>query len=195
MTLGENKKIALGLIEEYSNINAKLTDDEDISTRLNLVYAPNYQELAQKKKILKTKVLKEISDEDVEEGYTEYTLPSNMYQMKNIIALDENNNKVNADYYQIGKRKIYINNESNYQYILEYYAYPTVIEEETDDDFVLELDQDVLMILPYAVASDILKTDPSADYTAFLQEYQRKLNELNISLSTPKVVIKQNYRL
>ena len=195
MTLGENKKIALGLIEEYSNINAKLTDDEDISTRLNLVYAPNYQELAQKKKILKTKVLKEISDEDVEEGYTEYTLPSNMYQMKNIIALDENNNKVNADYYQIGKKKIYINNKSNYQYVLEYYAYPTVIDEETDDDFVLELDQDVLMILPYAVASDILKTDPSADYTAFLQEYQRKLNELNISLSTPKVVIKQNYRL
>lgn len=195
MTLGENKKIALGLIEEYSNINAKLTDDEDISTRLNLVYAPNYQELAQKKKILKTKVLKEISDEDVEEGYTEYTLPSNMYQMKNIIALDENNNKVNADYYQIGKKKIYINNKSNYQYVLEYYAYPTVIDEETDDDFVLELDQDVLMVLPYAVASDILKTDPSADYTAFLQEYQRKLNELNISLSTPKVVIKQNYRL
>ncbi len=195
MTLGENKKITLGLIEEYSKANPKLTEDEDISTRLNFVYATNYQELSEKKRILKTKVLKEISDEAVESGYTEYTLPSSMYQMKNIIALDENNNKVNTDYYTVGKRKIYINNDSNYQYILEYYAYPTVIEEDTDDDFVLELDQDVLMILPYMVASDILKTDPSADYTAFEVEYRRKLEQLNTSLSTPRATIKQNYIL
>ena len=195
MTLGDNKKITLGLIEEYSKANPKLTEDEDISTRLNFVYATNYQELSEKKRILKTKVLKEISDEAVESGYTEYTLPSSMYQMKNIIALDENNNKVNTDYYTVGKRKIYINNDSNYQYILEYYAYPTVIEEDTDDDFVLELDQDVLMILPYMVASDILKTDPSADYTAFEVEYRRKLEQLNTSLSTPRATIKQNYIL
>ena len=60
MTLEENKKITLALIEEYSPTNVLLTDDEDISKRLNLVYAPNYQELSQNKKIIKTKVLKEI---------------------------------------------------------------------------------------------------------------------------------------
>ena len=195
MTLGENKKITLGLIEEYSKSNPKLTDDDDISTRLNFVYATNYQDLSEKKRILKTKVLKEISNEAIEPGYTEYTLPSNMYQMKNVIALDENNKQANADYYTLGKKKIYINNESNYQYILEYYAYPTVIGEDTEDDFVLELDQDVLMILPYMVASDILKTDPSADYTAFETVYRRKMEQLNTSLSTPSVKIKQNYFL
>ena len=195
MTLGENKKIVLGLIEEYSDINSKMTDDEDIALRLNLVYSTSYQELSEKKKILKTKVLKEISDEVQEAGFTEYTLPSSMYQMKNVIALDENNNMVNADYYTVGKKKIFINNNSNYQYILEYYAYPTVITEETDDDFVLEIDQDAQMVLPYMVASDILKTDPSADYTAFLAEYRRKLQEMNTSLSAPKVRIKQNYFL
>ena len=109
MTLGENKKIVLGLIEEYSNTNPKMTDDEDIALRLNLVYSTSYQELSEKKKILKTKVLKEISDEVQESGFTEYTLPSSMYQMKNVIALDENNNIVNADYHTIGKKKIYIN--------------------------------------------------------------------------------------
>ena len=51
------------------------------------------------------------------------------------------------------------------------------------------------MILPYMVASDILKTDPSADYTAFLAEYRRKLEEMNTSISTPKVILRQNYRL
>lgn len=195
MTLGENKKITLGLIEEYSNANPKLTDDVDIQTRINLLYATNYQELSQKKKILKTKTLKEITDEKIEAGYTEYTLPSSMYQFKRVIALDENNKIVDADYYTVGKRKIYINNESNANYILEYYTYPSIIDEETKDDFTLELDQDVLFILPYAVANDILKTDPSADYTAFLADYKRKLENLNTSSSNPKVVIRPNYRL
>ncbi len=195
MTLGENKKVTLALIEEYSPTNRNLTDDEDIAIRLNFAYATNYQELSTLKKILKTKTLKEITDDTTGEGYTEYTLPSNMYQLKNIIALDENNNKVNADYYTVGKKKIFISNSSNYQYVLEYYAYPTLIDQDTDDDFVLELDQDVLMILPYAVASDILKTDPSADYTAFQADYRRLLENLDRSNQTPKVVVKQNYRL
>lgn len=195
MTLGENKKITLGLIEEYSNANPKLTDDVDIQNRINFLYATNYQELSQRKKILKTKTLKEVTDEKLESGYTEYTLPSSMYQFKRVIALDENNKTVDADYYTIGKRKIYINNESNANYILEYYAYPSIIDEETDDDFTLELDQDVLFILPYAVANDILKTDPSADYSAFLADYNRKLENLNTSISNSRVVIKRNYTL
>lgn len=195
MTLGENKKITLGLIEEYSNANPKLTDDVDIQNRINFLYATNYQELSQRKKILKTKTLKEVTDEKLEEGYTEYTLPSSMYQFKRVIALDEKNKTVDADYYTIGKKKIYINNESNANYILEYYAYPTIITDETDDDFTLELDQDALLILPYAVANDILKTDPSADYSAFLADYSRKLENLNTSISNSRVVIKRNYTL
>ena len=179
----------------YNTTNLLLTDDEDISTRLNFVYSTSYQELSEKKKIIKTKTLKEISDDEIEEGYTEYTLPGNMYQLKNVIALDDKNKKVNADYYTVGKKKIFINNESNYQYILEYYAYPTFITDETEDDFTLELDQDALMILPYMVAADILKTDPSADYTAFENECNRKLQEFSTSISTPKVIIRQNYRL
>ena len=55
MTLGENKKITLGLIEEYSKTNTALTDDEDIAMRLNFAYATNYQELSQDKKIIKTR--------------------------------------------------------------------------------------------------------------------------------------------
>lgn len=189
MTLGENKKIALALIEEYSSTNQYLTDDEDIQTRLNLVYEPAYQELSQIKKILKTKILKEITGE-TSIGYEEYSLPSNMFQLKRIIALDENNIEVEADYKKIGK-KIYINRDSDYKYILEYYMYPSIITEETQDDFVLEIDQDVQLILPYAVANDILKVDPSSDYTAFLSEYQRKLDQLDIKREVASIVVEE----
>ena len=189
MTLGENKKITLGLIEEYSKTNTDLTDDEDIAMRLNFAYATNYQELSQNKKIIKTRVLKEISGE-TSEGYTEYSLPNNMYQMKRILALDENNNIMETNYYLLGK-KIYISNQSDYRYILEYYQYPTVITEQTPNTFMLEIDQDVQMILPYAVANDILKVDPSADYSAFLAEYQRKKENLDTRTEIPSITIEE----
>ncbi len=189
MTLGENKKITLGLIEEYSKTNTDLTDDEDIAMRLNFAYATNYQELSQNKKIIKTRVLKEISGE-TSEGYTEYSLPNNMYQMKRILALDENNNIMETNYYLLGK-KIYISNQSDYRYILEYYQYPTVITEQTPNTFMLEIDQDVQMILPYAVANDILKVDPSADYSAFLAEYQRKKENLDTRTEIPSITVEE----
>lgn len=190
MTLDENKKITLALIEEYSPTNKILTDDEDIATRLNLVYAPNYQELSQNKKILKTKILKEITG-NTEEGFEELSLPSNMYQFKKIIALDENNVEVEAVYSRLGKNKILISKESDARYILEYYAYPTIITEETEGDFSLEIEQDVQLILPYAVANDILKVDPSSDYTAFLAEYKRKLESLDTRRDIPSITVEE----
>ena len=189
MTLEENKKITLALIEEYSPTNEYLTDDEDIATRLNLVYAPAYQELSQRKRILKTKVLREITGE-TGEGYEEMSLPSNMYQLAQVVALDSNNKEVQADYRTIGN-KIYISKEIDAKYILEYYMYPSVITTNTSDNFNLELEQDAQMLLPYLVANDILKVDPSSDYTAFSQEYQRKLELLDPRKTLSSAVIEE----
>lgn len=113
-----------------------------------------------------------------------------MYQLKRVIALNEKNIEVESDYNVIGK-KIYVSKESNAKYILEYYAYPSVITEETKDDFYLEIDQDVQLILPYAVANDILKVDPSSDYTAFLAEYKRKLEALDTRKAIPSIIAEE----
>lgn len=188
MTLGENKDIVLALMEEYAPNKLHNSDDDDIPVRLNLVYSTAYEEVAELKKILKTKVLKEITGE-TSEGYTKYSLPT-MYQLKRVIALDENNIEVEPDYKTVGKKDIYINNESDAQYIIEYYAYPTVITNETTDDFVLEVDQDAQMLLPYLVVNDLLKSDPSEDYTSFLQEYQRKREQFDSRREIPSIVAK-----
>lgn len=190
MTLEENKKICLGLIEEYSPTNKYLTDDEDIRNRLNLVYAPNYQDMSQKKKILKTKTYNITEDS---EGMSEYTLPADMYQFKRVIGLDDGNERKNTAYDIIGK-KIYIKNEIG-KYVLEYYAFPEVITESTAGDFELEIDQDVQMILPYAVANDILKVDPSADYTSFYTEYKKKIEELDTRIILPSIEIEEKYNI
>ena len=114
-----------------------------------------------------------------------------MYQFKKIIALDENNVEVEAIYNRLGKNKILISKESDAKYILEYYAYPTIITEETEGDFSLEIEQDVQLILPYAVANDILKVDPSSDYTAFLAEYKRKLESLDTRRDIPSITVEE----
>ena len=190
MTYGENKKITLALIEEYSpNMNDK-TEDEDIALRLPFLYNLAYKELAMTKKIVATKTYSEISDEQKQDRYTPYSLPSDLYQIKNIVTLDEDNKPINADYYTI-QNKIYINDNSNGKTVLEYYKYPQEINEETTDDFYLEIDEDVQGILPYKVADDILKTDPSADYTAFATEYQRKLQILDTRKNIPAVTLKE----
>lgn len=190
MTYGENKKITLALIEEYSpNMNEK-TEDEDIALRLPFLYNLAYKELAMTKKIVATKTYSEIPDEQKQDRYTPYNLPSDLYQIKNVVTLDEDNKPINADYYTI-QNKIYINDNSNGKTVLEYYKYPQEINEETTDDFYLEIDEDVQGILPYKVADDILKTDPSADYTAFATEYQRKLQILDTRKNIPAVTLKE----
>ena len=105
--------------------------------------------------------------------------------------LFDNNERKNIVYDVIGK-KIYIKNEIG-KYVLEYYAYPEVITESTSGDFELEIDQDVQLILPYAVANDILKIDPSADYTSFYNEYKRRLEELDTRIILPSIEIEEKY--
>lgn len=190
MTYGENKKITLALIEEYAPNLTELTEDEDIANRLPFLYNLAYKELAQTKKIIATKTYGEISDENKEDRYTSYSLPSDLYQIKNIFVQDSNNKQINADYYIVGN-KIYINDNTPGNTILEYYKYPQEINEETEDDFYLELDNDAQALLPYKVADDILKTDPSSDYTAFATEYQRKLQALDTRRNIPSVTLNE----
>ena len=169
MNLGENKKITLGLIEEFSPTNPLLTDDEDIRNRLNLVYATSYQYLSQIKKIRRTKTISITEDA---EKTAEYSSPSDLFQFKRLVALDSNNEEISPTFKIIGK-KIYIKQLQG-NYIIEYYAYPTEIKLDTTDNFELEIDQDGQKLLPYLVANDILKVDPSADYTAFYREYKAR---------------------
>ena len=155
-----------------------------------IIYNLAYKELAMIKKIVATKTYSEIPDEQKQDRYTPYNLPSDLYQIKNIVTLDEDNKPINADYYTI-QNKIYINDNSDGKTVLEYYKYPQEINEDTTDDFYLEIDEDVQGILPYKVADDILKTDPSADYTAFATEYQRKLQILDTRKNIPTVTLKE----
>lgn len=193
MTLGENKKIMLSLIEEYSPQNELLTDDADIQERINHIYNTAYHELAQLKKIKKVfEINKTISKEDF---YREYSLPADLYQINNVLAFDRVSNRPTTAEYYIVNDKIYINDTSDAIYKITYYAYPIPITEDTPDDFELEIDADAQQLLPYAVASDILKTDVSADYSAFEKIYMAKRDRLDTRSSMPTINMEIKYNV
>ena len=194
MTLIEVIKQALA--DEYSpdaGYKQMFTEDEDFQQKLKLLFAQPYQELSQIKKIKKQKTYTVETNNDSEDRYTAYSLPFDLYKIKEIVIQDVKTNKlIDGDYY-LQNKKIYLNDSLEANYILVYYAYPEVITEETEDDFELEIDQDVQMILPYKAIDNILKTDPSADYTAFKQAYEDALNRLDLSETGMLVNVKCDY--
>lgn len=196
MTLIEVIKQALALADEYSpdaGYSQMFTEDEDFQQKLKLLFAQPYQELSQIKKIKKQKTYTVKVNDESEDRYTAYSLPFDLYKTKEIVVQDANTNKlIDGDYY-LQNKKIYLNDSVGANYILVYYAYPEVITEETEDDFELEIDQDAQMILPYKAIDNILKTDPSADYTAFKQAYEDAINRLDLSETGMLVSVKCEY--
>lgn len=176
MTLLDNIKMFLALIDEYSDKSKFFTDDEDVELKTKLLYGPAYLELANKKMLSKTKELS--FTYTGEDAYEEVKLP-NARQIKKIICLDKNNKPISGDFKLLGDRTILINKSVDARYICEYIPNVILINQDTNDDFELELPDEVLSALPYMVASDLFKTDPGQDYTAFEIKAQKIISEID----------------
>ena len=181
MNLKENKKLTLALIEEFNPDNPYLTDDEDIQARLNSIYNACLTNLARQKRIEKNYIFEDRAESD-DTYYEEFDLPSDLYMIKDMVVQDLDTNSIKdiqSDWYRL-KNKVYINAQIKGNAILRYYAYPKEIKTEEDDErYKFDIDRDIQYVLPYAVASDILKSDRSVDYTAFENKYRTELSSLN----------------
>lgn len=159
MTLEELKIKVLTLIEEYDENSETLTNDEDIAAKLNGVINMIQNEMARYKKIdayieLDVEENQEISLEDIDR---------NLYQL-NLIR--------GVDYSVIGNRVLF--NETGTAKVY-YYKYPTTINDDTDDSFVMELANDALEVAVYGIAADLLKSDVSSNYGAVYANRYREL--------------------
>lgn len=165
MTYGENKKIFVSLCDEYAPNNTFFTDDEDIQMKCALLYASPYEELSNYKTIPKLKEIA-VSKYTDTQGYEKVKMP-NCKKIKSITVLDEYNNPLSEGDYKILGDYLYLSNVDNLTYVVEYIPYLEPITEETDDDFELEIPQELQAILPYMVASDLFKTDPRTRLDSF----------------------------
>ena len=177
MTLKEMKEKVLKLIEEINPENPLLTDDPDISAKINEVINQVQNELARIKKIPARTELEINIDE--QEEYDFKDIDKNMYQL-NIIRGIENS--------IVGETIIFC--ESGIAKIF-YYKYPKQITSEVDEDkFKFDLSTDVLEIMPYGVAADLLKSDISAQYgRVYAERYEQMLQRLDPRYHTGSIYI------
>lgn len=184
MTLAQVKAAVMMLIDQYTP-NAPPTDDEETKAKLNTMIELAQTQLCQLKKSERRCALLESQGEvDAQTGLVCWPLPADLYQVRRVM---KGQNEVWAEMYdgrltaQAGQGALE----------LRYYAYPPEIDDGTPDETKLALDRDVLQALPYAVAADLLKADPSADYAAFEQKYMGLLANLDPRQSAGRLVVTQ----
>lgn len=169
MTLLELKKKVLALIEELNPNSTMLTDDPDISAKLNEVINQVMFELVRVKKIPK---------------YVEFAVSEG-----DVVTFADIESECGYEVFQIGTvggARYTPKADGTVLKILESgtlevncYVYPERITEVTKDNaYEFELTADVLEIMPYGVAADLLKSDVSAAYGNVYQSRYESLKQL-----------------
>lgn len=174
MTLEEMKAKVYSLIEEYSEDADDLTEDEDLALKMNHVINQIQNELARMKKIEAYTTLEGTEDDLIDFS----SVDNNLYQLNIVRGLD----------CEIIGQKIKFNETGTVE--VYYYKYPTQINADTDDSQELDLSIDVLEIMPYGVAADLLKSDVSSNYgRIYAERYREMKNELDPRYSLGAVYI------
>ena len=165
MTLKEMKTKVFSLIEEYYPDNKYLAEDEDVLNKINGVINQVQLDLMKYRKInasfevtVKEKDNKTINLKELLED---------CYQIKTLRF------NTDVDYEMPNEDTLILPEDFTGIFTIYYYKYPTLVEvvfegegEELeknklaeDEDYEFELDIDLLEIMPYGVAADLLKMD------------------------------------
>ena len=169
MTLREMKDRVLSLIEEINPESEYLTDDPDIQEKINYVIDMKQHELARVKRLAASETIN-VSENEQLDLYDEF---DDFYKLSNITGVS----------YTLFENLVTFNGDG--EAVINYWRYPKLITKETDmDKYKMELSRDVLEIMPYGVAADILKSDVSAQYgRVYEQAYQQALQILDVNTS------------
>ena len=165
--------MAMKLMDEYM-VESPPTDDEETLAKLNAMFQAAQVFVCTVKPIERSFI---IDHEKSDTIFNDYDLPEDFYQAFFVRDMDGNGyNQV-----EFHPPKILVTDKQAKKIRIDYYAYPQTITDETTDDYEFELEQDAQQVLPYAVVADLLKTDPSADYTAFEVKFNNMVANLNPS--------------
>lgn len=182
MTAREMKIKTFSLIEELYPELAGLADDEDILKKINGVINSVMYELARLKKISAKyeydidKDTKTLILDDIPNFYQLISIPNIKYEILgnyeiNFILEDDEEKKASIYYYKYPEKME-----------LEFTASDDKTEEEVseeyDKNFEFELSDDVLEIMPYGIASDLLKNDMISAYGKYFDERYQNLKNM-----------------
>lgn len=169
MTLLELKKKVLGLIEELNPDSELLTDDPDISAKINEVINQVMFELARLKKLPKYVEISVSAGDIIEFGDIEKACGYEIYQLGTVGGI-KYAPKANGTVLKILENGVAE---------IDCYVYPERITEKTKDKgYEFELTNDMLEIMPYGVAADLLKSDVSSEYGNVYQQRYESMKQM-----------------
>lgn len=197
MTLKEMKIKTFSLIEEYYPEKADLAEDSDVLNKINGVVNSIQLDLMKYRKLnasyeltIKKEDTKVINLKELLEDY---------YQLNQLKFSED------IEYDMPNDETIILPKDYEGIFTIYYYRYPTLIEivfegendEEIeknklaeDEDYEFELDADVLEVMPYGIAADLLKMDMISNYGRYFDERYRELkNTIQPSRTNSKVMI------
>lgn len=171
MTLGEIKRQVFTLIEEYDDSDESMTSDEDFAAKINNVVNLIQNELSRVKKI-PFYLEKEVNKDDIiEMSEISEEIDQEVYQLKMVKGVE----------YELKADGTIIKIKEDGTAEIEGYKYPKQINELTEDDYEFDLSIDVLEIMPFGVAGDLLKSDVSNGYgNIYSQRYEAMKNAIDI---------------
>lgn len=185
MTLLEMKKKTLGLIEELNPDSELLTDDPDIQAKINEVTNQIMFELARIKKLARYVEIDVSAGDTITFADIERKCGNEVYQIE-IFGGVSHTPRAHGTVYKIhesGKAEI------------DCFVYPERITEKTKDiSYEFELSPDVLELMPYGIAADLLKSDVSADYgTIYSARYETMLQRLDPRNATSSITFEGGF--
>lgn len=176
MKLSDIKKKTLSLIEEIDTKEKSLTKDPDIANKLNYVINQVQYELSRVKKI-PAYVEKEVLVNDLI-TFKDIDAINDVYQISIVKGAEFE--------YKADNTIIKCLEDGTLE--IEYYKYPLRIDDTTTDEYEFELSDDVLEILPYGVAADVLKSDVSNAYgNVYAERYEQMKQQLDIRYNTGSI--------
>lgn len=180
MKLSEMKKKVLGLIEELNPNIKSLTDDPDIATKINDVTNQIMYELARIKKIPKYFEMEVAKGDLISFADLEQKCGFEIYQIA-VVSGVKHLTKANGTVFKVmdsGTMEV------------DCYVYPERITDTTKDNYEFELSADVLEIMPYGIAADLLKSDISAEYgSIYATRYESMKQMLDPRYQTASIYI------
>lgn len=111
---------------------------------------------------------------------TDYQLPSDLYKIENVLFDDGINGPVmNTDYkYNSGDYKISIDNDKIGTFTINYQCYPTKITSATADSFQIEMEPEVLSLLPLYIVSELYLDDDISLSTQYRNKFEMDLSNI-----------------
>lgn len=176
MTLADGKRKVYMLLDEYSS-GGSVTKDDDIEKKMADFFDTAQKDIANYKRIIKNTTI-ELTGQGAD-GMAFYDLPENFAGIFRIWK----NGRTSSRYAVIGGKLAVPASETG-SVLLEYYATPATVGENTPDTYIFEVSEDAANCLPFYVAAQHLMPDLVVDYSAFWNTYLTMRAALDVTLPT-----------